>query len=706
MKNRNHFRYFLVGAMTVFPFLNGCTQQGLGGASPYRVTLSDAPTTVTPAPVAEPTSPPPVAAEPVAAAAAPVAPAPASAAPENVAEPLIVTNSPPPVMPEKLRVSKALGDVIQLAQSSVDEAVILTYVTNSPAAFLLGAEEIIYLKDIGVSSAVITSMMQRDQSLKTSWGIADAAPAVVPLTNAPALAAAPTYANPPQASPVPEAPAAVVADDYFEDSLSPYGTWVVINGYGRCWRPTVVVRNPGWRPYCDDGRWVYTDYGWYWMSDYSWGSVAFHYGRWFNDPRWGWCWWPDRVWGPSWVTWRYDNANCGWAPLPPNSIYSPGIGFTYFGSSVGASFGFSLGVGAYTFVPWGRFCDPYPYRYCLPPARSVAIYNQTTIINNYGNGNNTTVINRGISPDRVREHGRTEVRTVTLRTEPTVGGSPRVDRFEAGGRTLVVNRPTPFQPASGTTVSSAPGNTSRLSSPRDTASNRNEPGRPMRPAPVVSQGNGSSAAPVTPNEGRVATPRSQGSGSVSAPATPTPVTRPTPIFNKPITVERRPTVSAPANQPIIVGGSKSGQTSGRDYSVWSTPNPRPAQNSSSAPTATAPFSGGQSVGGNAPQNSTPPSSPRTSELNRAQPTDRSARPRFEERRPTQNYSAPSTFTPRATAPVVINPTPTPTPPAPARPSYTPTPSAPRSPAAPAAPSRSDSPRSDTRPDGGRPSRNR
>src|SRR5205814_3952510 len=53
----------------------------------------------------------------------------------------------------------------------------------------------------------------------------------------------------------------------FYDALAPYGSWVDVDGYGRCWQPTVEVADPNWQPYLDCGRWVYTDCGWYWMSD-------------------------------------------------------------------------------------------------------------------------------------------------------------------------------------------------------------------------------------------------------------------------------------------------------------------------------------------------------------------------------------------------------------------------------------------------------
>jgi hypothetical protein len=65
----------------------------------------------------------------------------------------------------------------------------------------------------------------------------------------------------------PPPPAADTGYSTFYDSLAPYGTWVDVAGCGPCWQPTVVVANPVWRPYCDAGRWVYTDCGWYWLSE-------------------------------------------------------------------------------------------------------------------------------------------------------------------------------------------------------------------------------------------------------------------------------------------------------------------------------------------------------------------------------------------------------------------------------------------------------
>jgi len=54
------------------------------------------------------------------------------------------------------------------------------------------------------------------------------------------------------------------AEADFYAPLEEVGTWVDVDSYGRCWRPTRVSAN--WSPYID-GHWVWTDYGWYWVSD-------------------------------------------------------------------------------------------------------------------------------------------------------------------------------------------------------------------------------------------------------------------------------------------------------------------------------------------------------------------------------------------------------------------------------------------------------
>ena len=256
-------------------------------------------------------------------------------------------------------------------------------------------------------------MMQRDQVLQQQMAAATT-PGSTSIRNPPPSTGNPRHRRNP----------AEVTVNYFYSSLAPYGTWVDVEGYGRCWRPTTVVYNSGWQPYCDRGHWVYTDCGWYWVSDYSWG-VTFHYGRWFQNPRLGWCWWPDTVWAPSWVTWRYSNDYCGWAPLPPFAVYRPGVGFVYQGNGVSIGFDFGLAVNCFTFVPTRNFCDPHPRHYRVAARDETRIYNQTTVINNFNfDSHNRTVVNNGIAVQHIADVTRTPIHPVPVRELRVSAGQP------------------------------------------------------------------------------------------------------------------------------------------------------------------------------------------------------------------------------------------------------------------------------------------
>ncbi|MCW5553017.1 MAG: hypothetical protein KIS67_12760 [Verrucomicrobiae bacterium] len=437
--------------LAALPWMGGCAQQ-TGAETPDLVSLAMTDAT-NPVATTEEASPLPAATEP----AAPAAPL----SGVDDAPPVVVpAPSTGTVLPPNIRPSSPLADVVKMAQSGVDEVVMLTFITNASGTFSLGSEEIIYLNDLGVSNELITAMMQRDQNNKQFWAsnaqaqAVASAPAATEVPAEPVEAAAPSYVEAPQAAPAEPQPV-ITSNDYFYDTLSPYGTWVNVEGYGLCWQPTVVVVNRHWQPYSDRGRWIYTDAGWYWLSDYSWGWATFHYGRWFQHARWGWCWWPDRVWAPSWVTWRYSGDYCGWAPLPPAAIYRPGFGFSYYGRSVGFGFDFGIAASWYTFVPVSRFCDPRPYRYRLPGHHVTKIYHNTTVINNYGSGNRNTVINRGIAPERISAVTKTEIRPVALRDSAHgTGRVGRGERLEQDGRSLVVRRPH-FPESSGEVRSAA-----------------------------------------------------------------------------------------------------------------------------------------------------------------------------------------------------------------------------------------------------------
>jgi hypothetical protein len=421
--------------------LSGCTRQTSQAPPVTKVVVTNV-------------SPPPAAAAslqtngPVTPRAAPVAAAPTAT-----------------VAPQRIPLPPTVAEVVELAQSRVGDAVLLEYLKKSTSAFELTADQIIYLKDIGISEQVLAALVQRSQEAGAATvvqppSVAEAAPAPQPASApvpsaAAAQPAAPIYAEgtaaapaapaaPPAAETVYAQPVTQVTQNYFYSALSPYGAWVEVPSYGWCWQPTAVVVDPYWRPYCHGGRWLYTDCGWYWQSTYSWGWAPFHYGTWYRSPACGWVWVPGYTWSPAWVTWRYTDAHCGWAPLPPGCGWGAGVGLTYYGSGVSVGFSFGLGWDCYSFVSYRAFCDPHPHRHCLPHRELATVYNNSTVINNYIHGDNNTIVNNGIAPSRISAVTRSEVRKLPLRDVTDEPDAPRrADRLERDGRELAVYRPQP-----------------------------------------------------------------------------------------------------------------------------------------------------------------------------------------------------------------------------------------------------------------------
>jgi len=496
--------------------------------------------------------------------------------------------NPVPVIPDTLRLTPAAAEIVKLAQAGLAPGVMAAYVTNSVNTFNLGADEIVYLNDLGLAPEVVTAMIQHDQrireaSLQGAVAASPATPAAAwsvtmppqsnvwqqPVTEPAPVAAAEgvTTAPPP---PVEELPAQATVN-HFYDSLSPYGTWIDIDGYGRCWRPTVMAADPGWRPYVNGGRWVWTDSGWYWYSDYSWGWAPFHYGRWFSHPGWGWCWMPGSVWGPSWVSWSFTDSHCGWAPLPPAACFRPRIGFTYFGSSCRSGFSFGLSSGWFTYVSFNNFCNRNYTRVCVPRHEVPRIHNSGTVVNNYINGDNNTIINQGIGTDRITRATRSEIPQATVREiNPTAGGprGPRTGRNEMlapDGRTLQVTRAVvPGAPAGGPTrgsraqsessVTPAPASTASALAP--TVPPRNETSR--NPLATSRHQSTASAAPVRGPQAPAASVAS--SASPTAPAvTPTVSTEPprTPRLPPERSNVRATADAAPATSSSLTGNNDS-----------------------------------------------------------------------------------------------------------------------------------------------------
>ncbi len=534
-----------------------------------------------------------------------------SASTDGTAPDISILKTIPPAVPENLVLSKAAQEVARLAQSGVSDQVILLYVERAGERFDLDAADLVYLNDLGISPEVVSAMLNHDHP---GAALQDAVPAPSAMANngpstpsgpvqyqvssnyvanpgsstqAPiqypnVQYAPPQYAqSPAQGQPIVVQPDPIVVQQpvvigdpadtysYFYSSLSPYGSWAYVSDYGWCWQPTIAVSHAGWRPYAHGGRWLDSDCGWYWHSDYSWGWAPFHYGRWFCAPRVGWVWNPDFTWGPSWVTWRRGGDYCGWAPLPPHSYVRPGIGFTYWNRNVGFNFNFGLGYDHFTFVPAAHFADRRVMDHVVPTERTVNIYRNSTVVNNYVSGNNNTIVNNGISHDYVASHSKTEIPRVAVREEARAGRTIPSDRVQRAGNELVVYRPT-LPPAHAEAALRA----------------RQESIKPAVAPRPVSSGIAAASGPARSETARPQLPRTE----TPAFARPQPI-RPEPVrsianntarpsFNQPVissagTPQNSPTISS----PVLAGRPNRSETLAAN-TAGVAPTLRPSINSS------------------------------------------------------------------------------------------------------------------------------
>ncbi|MFD1629579.1 DUF6600 domain-containing protein [Pseudopedobacter beijingensis] len=184
-----------------------------------------------------------------------------------------------------------------------------------------------------------------------------------------------------------------VSFQVFYDELSYHGDWVNNRDYGYVWRPNVGA---DFRPYYTNGRWVMTQYGNTWVSDYSWGWAPFHYGRWFYDSYDGWLWVPGNEWGPAWVDWRSGGGYYGWAPMGPMLSININVGRRYYPDFY------------WVFIPQ-RYIYYNSYTPYWRPSHNVTIINHTTIINNVYVNNNVRYVS-GPSVRDVRQNADRNVR--------------------------------------------------------------------------------------------------------------------------------------------------------------------------------------------------------------------------------------------------------------------------------------------------------
>jgi hypothetical protein len=302
---------------------------------------------------------------------------------------------------------------VKLSQSGIGDDVILARIRKSGAQYDLNADQIIYLHSQKVSERVIEALLQGNSGPAAP---VQATQTALPSPGAPVQGPDAHASGSSAPSVGPDSPTNAEGQppvnlDYFRSQLSPFGTWVQVDPYGLCWRPDrAIAANPDWRPYYDMGRWVYTENGWFWASDYGWGDIPFHYGRWVLEPAYGWLWVPDYTWGPAWVFWRHGESDgcIGWAPLPYGAVFV-GDGWEFHHRRVGVEFDFGLGEGVFVFVGYYHFHDGFlrlrgrEYAYHIRRERIHEFYGRTVLRNEFRRDEHGRFVNEGLGHARV-EH--------------------------------------------------------------------------------------------------------------------------------------------------------------------------------------------------------------------------------------------------------------------------------------------------------------
>ena len=220
----------------------------------------------------------------------------------------------------------------------------------------------------------------------------------------------------------------------FYTKLEPYGGWIETSDYGYVWQPRETESSRSWRPYTN-GRWVYTDAGWTWISEEPFGWATYHYGRWTRLRGIGWVWVPGNQWAPAWVSWRKSNDYVGWAPLPPEARFDQHTGIHNWSDSY-----YDIGPDQYCFVPTREFGAQRIESTVVPPERNVTIVNQTTNVTNI-TYNNTTVVNEGPNYEELRTQSREPLQRFRLERNVNVDVAVEPPRPVVQGETIIVAAP-------------------------------------------------------------------------------------------------------------------------------------------------------------------------------------------------------------------------------------------------------------------------
>ena len=175
--------------------------------------------------------------------------------------------------------------------------------------------------------------------------------------------------------------------DIFYDRLQSEGSWFNDPTYGYVWQPSTASADPNWRPYTD-GRWVYTDRGWTWVSNENFGWAAYHYGRWARLSNTGWIWVPGDKWAPAWVSWRQSDDYLGWAPLPPEAESEQDVEIGGWADNY-----YNIGPAAYVFLKTTDLANQSYRSLVVSPQENLDIIDRTKNVTNISYGKAGVIAN-------------------------------------------------------------------------------------------------------------------------------------------------------------------------------------------------------------------------------------------------------------------------------------------------------------------------
>ncbi len=107
---------------------------------------------------------------------------------------------------QSLKIASPVEEIAELSKSGVGDEVVLTYIQNSERSYNLNAQDIIHLRDQGVSTEVTTALIRRGAEVRQAAEESNRQQQQQQQADTATVATAPTYQTPPATTVVVPAP--------------------------------------------------------------------------------------------------------------------------------------------------------------------------------------------------------------------------------------------------------------------------------------------------------------------------------------------------------------------------------------------------------------------------------------------------------------------------------------------------------------------